>query len=494
MPDTPLPFTGGLYKSRSLPISAQEASNLYVHINEKGGLSPESLFGTPGLDQLATSGGALETNRGAHVMAKIAYYVNGATLYRLTRTITGAGDTFTLDSLGTIPGSGRVSMADNGTQLMVVVAGTPSRGFIWVEDTTTFTEIVDVDFVANGNPQHVTYIDSFFLLTTDSKKFIISALNDGLAYNALDFGSAEADPDDIVAPLVVNNQLYIAGAETLEPFRNAAATTGAGFPFIRVEGGVISTGVQAAFSIVNVSLRGGGSTFFFIGGDANDEPRVFNFTGAGVAVVSDDGIDTLLEALTDTQLSNVFAWTYSQGGETFVGFRLPTTTIVFGIKSLRWHERKSFEIVDDISNEITWRVNSVVKAYGLILVGDNQDGRVGSVDLEDFDEYGQNIIRTFATIPFSNNTKRILVPSVELTCESGVGNDVDPDPMVSMDRSVDGGKTFTPRRERRLGKKGENKKRQIWRKNGRAARFELFRFTTSAKVKIVFIKLEADVR
>lgn len=494
MPKTQLPITNGLYLSRSKPISRQELQNLYVNINEKGGLAKESLFGTPGSEQLATAGNELFVNRGAHVMNKIAYFVNGTSLYRLTRTISGAGvESFALDSLGTIPGSSRVSMADNGTQLIVVVAGSPSTGYIWVQDTTTFTIITDADFVANGNPQHVVYIDGYFLLTTDTKKFIISSLNDGLAYNPLDFGSAEADPDDIVAPIVIGNQLYIAGSETLELFRNAAATTGAAFPFLRVEGGVISTGAQAAFSIVNVSLVTGGSTFFFIGGDTNDEPRVFMFTGAGVAVVSDDGIDDALKQLTDTQLSNVFAWTYTQSGETFVGFALPTTVLVYGVKSGRWHERKSWALVDDVSSQFRWRVNSVVKAYGRILVGDSIDGRVGAIDMDCYDEYGNNIIRMVSTIPFSNTGNPLFSPMLELTCESGVGNNVDPDPKVSMDYSLDG-KTWAPRRERRLGKKGEYKKRQIWRKIKRAARFAVFRFSISAKVKVVFIKLEGQFR
>ena len=82
---------------------------------------------------------------------------------------------------------------------------------------------------------------------------------------------------------------------------------------------------------------------------------------------------------------------------------------------------------------------------------------------------------------------------IELTVESGVGNDEDPDPVVIMERSVDG-KTWTDGRARKIGKKGKYKNRLIWRRNGRAARFELFRFTTSAKVKIVFIKLEANIK
>ncbi len=486
MPKTPLPMTGGFYTSRSRPISSQECSNLYVHVNEGGGLSQESLFGTPGITQLATSGGVLEVNRSSHVMAGISYFVNGANLYRLTRTTSGSGiDSFALDSLGAISGSGRVSMTDNGTQLMVLVPG--GNGYIWNEGTSTFTQITDPDFTANGNPQHVVYIDGYFLITTDSKKFIISALNDGLSYNALDFGSAEADPDDIVAPVVVNNQLYICGGETLELFRNAAATTGAGFPFIRVDGGVVSTGVFAAFSVVNAA-----GTFFFIGGDANDEPRIFVFSGGDAIVISTDAIDSLLEELTDTQLGDVFSWTYTQNGTTFIGWTLPSTVVVYDTKSKRWHERKSFDVIDDVSNEFRWRANSVIKAYGRILVGDNQDGRVGALDLDVYDEYGQNILRTLATIPFSNVGNAIRVPSIELTVESGVGNDIDESPLISMERSLDG-KTWSPRRERKIGKKGQYGRRSIWRRNGRAARFEVFKFTMSAKVKVVFIKLEANI-
>ena len=82
-------------------------------------------------------------------------------------------------------------------------------------------------------------------------------------------------------------------------------------------------------------------------------------------------IDDLLEQLTVTQLEAVFAWEYSQGGDHFIGFTLPTTTIVYEFKSKKWHERRSFDIVDDVAEEFRWRANSVVKAYGRILIGDN---------------------------------------------------------------------------------------------------------------------------
>lgn len=488
MPKTQLPMTGGFYESRSRPLSNQMCSNLFVHVNEGGGLSEEVLFGTPGAVQLATSGATTTSaNRGSHVMNKIAYFVNGTTLFRLTQTISGTGEqSFTLDAQGTIEGEGRVSMADNGKQLCIMVPG--GKGYIYVESTTTLTEITDADFRANGEPQHVVFIDGFFIFTTDSKKFIGSALNNGLAYNALDVATAEADPDDIVAPIVLNNILYIAGTQTLEPFRNAAAQTGAGFPFIRIDGGVISLGTKTPFSLIKTT-----GVFSFIGGGENEEPSIYTYNGSSKSLISTDAIDDLLGALTEIQLADVFGWSYTQGGDRFLGFTLPTTTIVYEFKSKKWHERKSFDIVDDVATEFRWRANSLVQAYGRILIGDNQDGRVGSIALNIFAEYDQNIISTFSTMPFANLGNNIKFPMIELTIESGVGNTDDPDPLISMDRSLDG-KTFTPRRERRMGKVGEFKARQIWYKNGNARRFELFRWTISAKVKKVIIKLEANVK
>ena len=195
MAKTQLPMTNGFYVSRSLPTSAQECVNMYVHVNQRGGLSERSLWGTPGINQLTTTGVAQQINRGAHEKNGIPYFVNGNTLYSLDRTVdSNNNEIFSTTALGTIEGSGFVSMADNGSQLCILVPG--GKGYIYNEDAgTPFQEITDPDFTANGNPQYVVFIDSYFLFTTDSKKFIISNANDGLSYTATDFGTAETDPD-----------------------------------------------------------------------------------------------------------------------------------------------------------------------------------------------------------------------------------------------------------------------------------------------------------
>ena len=150
MPVTQLPIANGFYVSDSLPISAQECTNWYPNIVQGPGLSQETLFGTDGLVQVATSGTLDNDNRGSHEMAGKPYFVNGERLYRLDQS----GDDYVLTFIGGIAGTTRVSIADNGTQLMVLVPG--GNGYIYNHVSDSFAQITDSDFTANGAP-HCVY-------------------------------------------------------------------------------------------------------------------------------------------------------------------------------------------------------------------------------------------------------------------------------------------------------------------------------------------------
>jgi len=477
MPVTQLPIANGFYVSDSLPISAQECTNWYPNIAQGQALSQETLFGTDGAEQVAISGEIQDQNRGAHEMAGKPYFVNGDSLYRLDETIVGTAATYSLTRIGEVSGTSRVSMADNGTQLMVLVPG--GDGYIYNHVTDTYAQITDSDFTANGDPQYVAFVDGYFVVTTDSKKFIVSALNDGLNYNALDFGTAESDPDDIVAPVVFKNQLFISGGQTFEAFQNIG---GADFPFQRT-GLFLQKGCYAPNSIVNSQ-----DTFMWVGGGENESPAIWALNGNSTVKVSTTAIDSILAGLTETQVSNIYAWAYGRKGAYFIGFALPNTTLVYDITTQRWHERKSY--IDGSLG--AYRVASIAKAYGKIFCGDNVDGRIGELTADVYTEYGNTIIRRVATQPFQNNMQSVFFPSLELTVESGVGNDAVTDPQIVLERSKDG-KTWSDPIPRSIGKIGEYQRRAIWRRNGRAGRFEVFRFTLTDAVKPVIIQLTANI-
>ena len=473
MPKVALPIANGFYQSEVLPLSNQVCINLYPNITQAPGLSQENLFGTPGLEQLMTTGDfTVNVNRGAHVKNAIAYQINGTELVRVESDL----ETFTV--LGTVEGTGRVSTADNGTQLMIVT--TAGKGYIFDEDAgTPFQEITDVDFTTtNGTPQKVVYIDGFFLVTTDSKKFKISSLNDGLTWNALDFGTAEADPDAIVAPHVHQNQLYIFGTETIERFQNIG---GSAFPFQRVPGGVMDKGLFAEFSILEAN-----NSFYWIGRGVNEAPAIWRSSGGTPEKISTTAIENAIQSFGRGDVINAFAWSYAQRGAFFVGFTFPDTTFVLDVVTNRWHERKSF-----VSGQLTrYRVNSIILAYGQVLVGDGFDGRIGKLSQVN-NEYGADIRRQFSTQPFSNQNTEFFNGEIELTIESGVGNAVVANPQVQMDYSDDG-RTFSTPRWRSMGKVGEYFRRLIWRRLGRITRFRVYRFTMTDQVTTNIISLEAD--
>ncbi len=476
----------GFYESDSLPILAQQCDNWFVNVPQAAGaLSPSNLLGCAGIDFIVTSGEIKQANRGAHVKSGIPYFLNGEFLYRLDRTFNEDNIAeYSLIQLGEIPGTERAWFADNGNQLMILVGG---KGYIVDESSVpVFQEITDPDFNAVGTPETLVYIDSFFVVSTNEKKILKSASNDGLNWNALEFGSAESDPDAIAAIHVYNNKLYVMGAEVSgEEFQNLGLP---GFPFQRT-GFFIDKGCYAPFSVISTN-----NSFMWIGGGENEKAAIWTLSGNAAQKVSTTAVDVALQSYNDQEISRAFAYSYAQEGAYFVGFALPDRTFEFNTVTGKWNERTSqVTNTKGVTNKTAWRANSIVTAYGLTFCGDSQDGRIGSVDIDVYSEYGEEIIRTFSTQPLSDLGNAISIPYLELTMESGVGDFETVEPKIRMSTSSDS-KKFANELSRNLGRIGEFYKRTYWTKLGRFPRWAVIKFVMSDKVKPVVIKLEAKVR
>lgn len=478
-----LPFTNGFYQSRSLPLSAQRCINWYTNVSETQVLSRENLFGTPGIT-LIDEGEMLEPNRGSHVMNEIPFFVNGNVLYRLSRTVNpDLTETFTIDTLGTIEGTGRVSMADNGLQLCIVVPG--GKAYIFTQDPDTLVEITDPDFLVS---ETVVYIDGYFVFNaTDSNVIFHSELRDGLNYNALDFAEAEADPDNTVALHVHRNTLYVLGKETIEPYSNVGGTE---FAFAPIRGGVLNKGLRSTFGVHEFN-----QTFAFIGSGPNEHEAIWIFQGGGLTKVSTIPVDEMLQNATPEQLDESFVFYHSLNGAHFFGITFGAETLVFDSTATKsggrmmWHERSSR--VD--SEDIQWRVSSMVNAYNRTLCGDLFDGRIGELSDEVYTEYGNVMIRTCATQPFENTGVSMNVAQIEATFDAGNGTPTN-DPLIGLSWSDDGGRIFSDKLFRGSGKLGDYQRRTIWRRLGRFPKSRVLRFHYSENADPSFIKLEANVK
>lgn len=475
-----LPFTNGFYQSRALPLSAQRCVNWYKNVSEVDTFSRESLFGTAGLS-LTDGGQPLEPNRGAHVMNDEPYFVNGNKLYKLVRTVAADNtESFSVSEIGAITGSGRVSMADNGSELCIVVP----NGDAYIYDGSTLSTITDPDF--DGPCETVVYIDGYFVFNkTNSSKIFHSELRDGLSYNALDFAEAEADPDRVVALHVHRGVLYALGTETIQPFTNTGSTE---FAFRPIKGAVISKGVRSRFAVKSF-----GNTFAFIGGGENEGAAVWAFQGSDVAKISTTPLDFLLQNATPEQLDECYAFAHSLNGAEFWGVTFGSRTLVFDQTAsrlsgrLEWHERSSRISSEDVQ----WRVASIVTAYNKVFVGDIEDGRIGQLSDDFFDEYGEYIVRTTSGQPFENGGQSLSVSSIEATMNAGTGT-ADNEAQIGLCWSDDGGRTYSNMLFRGFGKLGEYGKRAIWRRLGRFGKYRVLCFQFAGTTDPTFIKLEAD--
>jgi len=149
MPRIALPIPLGFYQSESAPISSQRCINWIPTVAEGGALTQASLMQPSGINQFALS--ALGACRGAWVVGGVPYFVQGTNLV----TVSGAG---VISQLGTIQGTVRVSMADNGTQLVIVVPG--EVGYVFT--AATLTQITDPDFQVSDT---VTFYRGYFVFT-----------------------------------------------------------------------------------------------------------------------------------------------------------------------------------------------------------------------------------------------------------------------------------------------------------------------------------------
>lgn len=477
-------ITTGFYQSDSVPFANQRCINLFPNIPQTQAVSNGALFNVEGLRQvLITSGRASGANRGGVEFQGNAFFVNGDILYQVTKETLVTGDEkFNLNEIGFIGGTGRVSIAKSSTELFII----NGSGDGYVYKPPSLSKVTDAGFTANGTPLRVTHIDRYFIVTTSDDKAIISAVGDGLNWNAIDFVSAEADPDGVVAPFVHENQLYLLGETTTEQYQNIG---GAGVPFRRVNGFVLSTGCSAPNSIINV-----GNIVYWLGRGKNEKPRIYAFDGQQPQAVSTIAIDNKLHELTEAQVVDVFSFAYTQNGNTFIHFSTPNDTFVFNPLNGKWHERQS-EIPVENRKRLTerCRISSVVNVFNDLLVGDLKDGRIGIIDDKRFTEYGNVMISEFTTAPLTNISNEYSIPSIELVCETGVGTPSCPEPKVRMSLANDG-VLFDNPRTRDLGASGARKTRAVWYKNGRIEKNAVLKFTISDPVRRRLYSVDLQVK
>jgi hypothetical protein len=439
-----------------------------------------------GLKQFADTG--LGVNRGSITADGVPFFVQGNSLVSLD--VNGA-----VTNHGTISGSGGVSLAvnaknsDTGSQfIVIVVPGVDAYAFATV--TNTLTLITDANFRTSDI---VVFKDGYFVFAASAGDvYFVSNLNNPLVYNALDFGTAEISPDRIVGLHVNHNELFIPGGETFELAQNVG---GAGFPFQRIPGANIQKGIHAKFSLVEFD-----NTFCFVGGGKNELSAIWKVTGSSsVQKISTDAIDTEIQKFTLDEINDSFAVTWAERGQFFAAFtfeseRIPSRTFVYNATASQLlGGRVWFELQSGLADN-RWNVQSIVSAYGKLLVGDGTNGVIGELHRDTLTYYGAPIYRHMVTQPFDSDGLPVFAGEFEATFQAGVGLTVGQGskPVVLMAKSDDGGHTLNGSPTRRnIGKIGEYGHRTIWRRQGRFTVARTIYLTVTDPIRANLIRLAA---
>jgi hypothetical protein len=463
----PVPFATQSYRSASLPVSAQRCVNCYAEAEPQDAKTPVAVLGSPGLLPFAICGSG--PVRGINFMNGVAYVVSGQRLFSMTSlgVVTDIG--------GSIGGSGIISMANNGTQI-VIVNGV--NGYVWSQ-ASGFQVITSVNFFPANT---VTFFDNFFVFDkAGTNNYFISASGDGTSYLGTDFAAAEVQSDFVLS--IVNQQetLLIFGGTTIETWYDAGLVN---FPFLRTNGATIERGCAALMTPIKED-----NSVFFLGNDF----VFYRLSGTSLQRVSTHAIEDMFQSF--PTVSDAYTFSYTFDGHKLIVLTFPTAnvTIKFDISTNLWHERESW---DQNNNSYgRWRGNVGIMAFGKVLIGDAFSGQIGFLDQNTFTEYG-NTMRSIMTSPTIHDDRKLLgIPVFELDVESGTGTTTGQgsNPQIMLDWSNDGGRTFKPQQQwMTLGALGAYVTRARWLGLG-GHRSWVFRAMISDPIKQTVIRAHAEV-
>lgn len=419
------PAVGASYRSPSLPASAQRTVNLYPEAVQNG-LEEVVLHNFPGLNQ-RLSGSAGEFDRGLHVFKGNLYQVAGSQLYLVNTS-------FSRTAIGSIAGSGRVSMADNGTTMVIVTGGDE-----YTYDGTTFTATP-----LGSNPTNAEYLNSRFLYDDDDGRVGVTSVG-GTTVPSGNYFTPESSPDDLVRSYVHNQFVYLFGTDTIEPWQNVTSGTP---PFERMNGAIIeNVGLSGRNAIDNTE-----TAIYFVSakGEAQQLQGFRPQQITTVAIANEWRSYTLSDAIVNT----VQALSLD-----FVIFSFPTDTKT-------WVYVEDYGLWFELEHGTAaarWKGNSVIEAYGKTIVADYASGNIYTLDPDTFTDNGTTTVRERIFAPlagekFNRPRQYYQMSEFGLSIETGLGNSAERNPLIAVAFSTNGGKSWSNERFKKVGQEGEYRK------------------------------------
>lgn len=518
-------FVGPAYRSNVINTSADECINLYKETVETGaGINKSVLMGTPGLQQFTLLPTASNI-RGLWAGDNRLFAVSGGSIYEI-----GSGGAQTLLAATLPTGTTPAQMYSNGTQLWIVVGGqtfiadgttvtrpTFTTALAGTVDTSGFNvgwatgdfftpALVGGQITISGTPYTVdgyvsptlitittnlgapvlgrpysatvyvnaisgTYLNGYFIaLAPDSNRIYASNLLDGAStWPDLDYTERIQGQDRAMAVYAFDGNLWVLGQRTTEVYYPSGAE---GFPFSPIQGGFISQGIWARYSVLDVDSPRGKLLIWL---SANDAGKAVVVAAQGYndpTRISTYAIEYAISQMATS--SDAAAWKYQEGGHSFYVLYFPSAsqTWVYDATENEWHQR-TFLNGGNPTAQLQW-CGAQAFAGGKIYVGAAASGYIYEQSLSFFLDDASAIRRVRTAPSLSDNLNWTLYRYFQIDMQQGVFSVA---PIVTLYKSDDGGYTYSAGRNVTGGGSAAYGTRMRWNQLGRS-RKRVFKLQT----------------
>jgi hypothetical protein len=448
------PLFGAGLQAKSLNVSAQQRINFYADVQAVEDKTRIAFYGTAGLTSFATVGAT--PMRGGIVVGSLLYGVWDNILH----SIDTSGNATAIGAISTY--SGRVDMSWNGSQILIVDG---TAAYTYTVSTTTLAAVSDADFPDDAST--CTW-QAGYSIVESGDDYYISDLDDSTGWNAADLASAEASPDSITRVYAAFGQLILFGPQNTEFHANTGA---ADFPYARVGGGVLETGLAAKWSVADVDLG-----VMFLGKNKQGGPQVFMLRGYQAQAVSTPDLESEFGGY--STVADATALSYRYSGHSFYQINFPTAdkSWLYDATSGLWSElqyrtsgRHRAELAFDFNNQV--------------IVSDYDSGDLYVLDPDVYADNGEEMISLLRSRHLSDRYP-FTINELQIDMETGVGlvTGQGSAPLAMLRISKDGGHSFGNSITTSIGAVGRYNTRAVWRRLGQASDW-VFELSISDPVK-----------
>jgi hypothetical protein len=466
-------IAGSSNSGLSPEINPERTINMYIIVDPATG--ERKLISTPGFriqkEQSGNEGRALFV-RSKSASTKM-YSVEDNEVYFYDSSLLRSKITST--SLATI--SGYIGIADNNANQIFFVDGVD--GYIWNEATTTWSTISSGGFPST--PLDATFLDGYFITAKqDTNEFFISALNDGLTWDALrNRGILESEGDIIVAIRKRGNRLFLFGRRNTEILENVGASD---FPFRIIKNETMEFGCAAIGSV-----REGFGQIFWLADDRDGASLLVKSGGSTPSRISNRAFEYAVSTYTNKE--DARAILFQSNGQIFymINFETDNATWLYNDTSKSLTEMQELD-----GSRVRAQAHAVFKNVDYMLA--YNDGNLYSID-ETYNKHGLDFVSRIIIprpITFPNGEKgRINRIMLDMASDVGTSDILSKDPEFFLSIAKDNATQFGFRVKADGGKIGERRKQVMWRGLGSARKF-VPKFEFSQDGKLILHKMVID--